>query len=130
MASYHHRRSADPCVRSPGALMFDSAGRRESRGLNRRCLAEPPTGRRARNPEVRGDGRVPRALHEIPKPVVVALLKASHRMIIGRSLTPLNYSRTLRAVRRRETVRRSDDNSRRKVQNVRGVVMSGAHPVT
>jgi hypothetical protein len=41
-------------------------------------------------------------------------------MIIRRSLTPLNYSRTLRAVRRRETVRRSDDNSRWKVQNVRG----------
>ena len=41
-------------------------------------------------------------------------------MIIRRSLTPLNSSRTLRAVRRRETVRRSDDNSRRKVQNVRG----------
>jgi hypothetical protein len=42
------------------------------------------------------------------------------RMIIGRLLTPLNYSRTWRAGRRRETVRRSDDNSRRKVQNVRG----------
>jgi hypothetical protein len=41
-------------------------------------------------------------------------------MIIGRSLTPLNYSRTLRAVRRREMVRRNDDNSRRKMQNVRG----------
>jgi hypothetical protein len=41
-------------------------------------------------------------------------------MIIHRSLVPLNYSRTLRAVRRRETVRRSDDNSRRKMQNVRG----------
>jgi hypothetical protein len=41
-------------------------------------------------------------------------------MIIRRSLPPLNYSRTLRAVRRRETVRRSDDNSRWKVQNVRG----------
>src|SRR5260370_38172681 len=41
-------------------------------------------------------------------------------MIIGRSLTPLNSSRTLRAVRRREMVRCSDDNSRRKVQNVRG----------
>jgi hypothetical protein len=40
-------------------------------------------------------------------------------MIIGRSLTPLNSSRTLRAVRRREMVRCSDDNSRRKVQNVR-----------
>ena len=43
-----------------------------------RCLAEPPTGRRARDSEVRGDGHVPGALDEISKPVVVALLKASH----------------------------------------------------
>ena len=35
-------------------------------------------------------------------------------MIIGRSLTPLNSSRTMGSVRRR------DDNSRGKVQNVRG----------
>jgi hypothetical protein len=41
-------------------------------------------------------------------------------MIIRRSLTPLNSSRTLLAVRQRETVRGSDDNSRRKVQNARG----------
>jgi hypothetical protein len=41
-------------------------------------------------------------------------------MIMGRSLTPLNSSRALRAVRQRETVRRNDDNSRRKVHNVRG----------
>jgi hypothetical protein len=41
-------------------------------------------------------------------------------MIIGRSLTPLNSSGTLRAVRRRETVPRGDDNSHRKAQNVRG----------
>ena len=41
-------------------------------------------------------------------------------MIIRRLFTPLNYSRTLRAVRQRETVRGSDDHSRRKVQNVRG----------
>ena len=41
------------------------------------------------------------------------------KMIIGRSFTPLN-SRTLRAVRRRATVRRSDVNSRRTVQSVRG----------
>ncbi len=34
--------------------------------------------------------------------------------IIGRFLTPLNYSRTMGSVRRR------DDNSRGKVQNVRG----------
>jgi hypothetical protein len=41
----------------------------------------------------------------------------------GRSaaeFTPLSSSRTLRAVRRRDTVRRSDDNSRCKVQNVPG----------
>jgi len=33
-------------------------------------LAEPPTGGRARNPEIGGDGHVPGALDEIPKPVV------------------------------------------------------------
>src|SRR5262249_61118831 len=52
-----------------------------------RCVAEPPTGRRTRNAEIRGDGDIPRALHEIPKTVVVALLTASrgrHGMIIGR----------------------------------------------
>ena len=41
-----------------------------------RCLAEPPTGRRARDPEIRGDSDVPGALDEISKPVVVALLRA------------------------------------------------------
>ena len=41
-----------------------------------RCLAEPPTGRRARDSEIRGDGHVLGALDEIPKPVVVALLRA------------------------------------------------------
>jgi len=50
-------------------------------------------------------------------------------MIIGDSLTSLNSSRPWRAVRRHEMVRRSDENSPGKVQNVRGVVMSGAHPV-
>jgi hypothetical protein len=39
-------------------------------------------------------------------------------MIIGRSLTRLNSSKALRAVRRCATARRSDDNWRRKVQNV------------
>jgi hypothetical protein len=64
-----------------------------------RCPAEPPAGRRARDPEIPGDGPVSGALDEIPKPVVVALLQAPrgrHGMIIRRSLTPLNYSRTLR----------------------------------
>src|SRR5215472_7378344 len=40
-------------------------------------------------------------------------------MIIGRSLAPLNSSRTLRAGRRRETSHLSDHNSCGKVQNVR-----------
>jgi hypothetical protein len=40
-----------------------------------RCLAEPATGRRSRNPEVRGDGHLPRVVDEIPQPVVVALLR-------------------------------------------------------
>lgn len=40
-------------------------------------------------------------------------------MIIGRLLAALNSSRTSRAVRRRDTVRRRDESPRRKVQNVR-----------
>ena len=55
--------------------------------------------------EIRGDGHVPGALDEIPKPVVASLLTAPrgrHGVIIRRSFTPLNYSRTLRAVRHRE----------------------------
>jgi hypothetical protein len=39
-------------------------------------------------------------------------------MIMGRSLTPLNSSRTMRGVHRCEPDLRRDDNSRRKVQNV------------
>ena len=35
--------------------------------------SEPLTGRRARDSDVRGDGRVPRALHKIPKPASPAL---------------------------------------------------------
>ena len=41
-----------------------------------RCLAEPPTGGRARDSEVRGNGHVPGPLDEMPKPVVIALLRA------------------------------------------------------
>jgi hypothetical protein len=86
------------------------------------CFAEPPAGRRARDPEIRGDGDVPGAVDEIPKPVVVALPKAPRRH--GDDHPAFAYAAQLlediRAVRRRETVRRSDDNSRRKVQNVLG----------
>ena len=90
---------------------------------DRRCLPEPPTGRRARDPEIRGDGHVPSALDEMPKPVVVALLRASrgrHRDDHRPFAHAAQLLEILRAVRRRKTVRRSDDNSRRKVQNVRG----------
>jgi hypothetical protein len=69
-----------------------------------------------------GDGHISGALDEIPKPVVVAPLRSPHGRP-GNDHRPfahaLNSSRTVRAVRRRETVRHSDDNSRRKVQNVR-----------
>ena len=43
---------------------------------DRRRDAEPPTGRRAGHSESGGDGHVPGPLDEIPKPVVVALLRA------------------------------------------------------
>jgi hypothetical protein len=49
-------------------------------------------------------------------------------MIIGRSVTPLKAS-DIAGRLRRETVRHSDDNSRWKVQNVLGVVMSGLTPL-
>src|SRR5215469_3708709 len=39
-------------------------------------LAEPPTRRRARDSQVRRHSHVPAALDKIPKPVVIALLRA------------------------------------------------------
>src|SRR5262249_9542179 len=44
-----------------------------------RRLAEPSTGRRARDAEIRRDRDVSGALDEIPKPVIVALLMPSRR---------------------------------------------------
>ena len=54
--------------------------------------------------------------HYCGRQVVIAVLQAvvGMDMIIDRSLMPLNSSRTIGSVRRR------DDNSRGKVQNVRG----------
>jgi hypothetical protein len=43
--------------------------------MARRC-AEPPTRRRTRDAEMRGDGQVPGALDKIPEPMVIALLRA------------------------------------------------------
>jgi hypothetical protein len=88
-----------------------------------RSLAESPAGRRTRDPEIRGEGHVPGALDEIPKPVVVALLKPP-RGRHGDDHPAFAYAaqllKDIAAVRRRETVRRSDDNSRRREQNVGG----------
>jgi hypothetical protein len=65
------RRSFKTSCRSSGSVR--SATSRQTTTVG----AAPPTRRRARDPEVRGDGHVPRALGEIPKPVIVALLRAS-----------------------------------------------------
>jgi hypothetical protein len=70
------------------------------------CLAEPATAGRAGNPEIRGDGHVPGAVDEIPKPLIVALLRRPEvvmRMIIGGSFTPLNLSRAVCASTRAPT---------------------------
>jgi hypothetical protein len=58
-----------------------------------RCLADPSLGRRTRDAEIRGDRHVPGPLDEIPKPVVVATLRAGRgrmEMIFGCCFTPLN----------------------------------------
>jgi RNA polymerase sigma factor (sigma-70 family) len=49
------------------------------------------------------------------------------RMIIGRSLTPPNFSKPRRAFADWRIVRRGDDNSRRKMQNVRGDSSDALH---
>ena len=61
----------------------------------------------------------PRALDEIPKPVVVALLMASHADDHRPFTHAAQLLEAMRSVRRPEIVRR-DDNSRRKMQNLRG----------
>ena len=90
-----------------------------------RCRAEPPTGRRARDPEIRGDGHVPGALDEIPKPVVVALLRAG-RGRHGTDHRPFPHAAQL-LEDECGSVRRRDDNSRGKVQNVRGDSSARCH---
>jgi hypothetical protein len=83
---------------------------------DRRHRAEASARGRAKDAEILGDGHVPGALDEIPKPVVVALrgrAVVGMGTFIGRLLTPLNSSRTLQAVRRCEMVRHRDENSRR-----------------
>src|SRR5262249_60324203 len=65
------------------------------------------------------DGIFPRLLDKIPKPVVVALLKASHPDDHRPFAHGARLLEAVRGVRRLEIVRR-DDNSRRKIQNVSG----------
>jgi hypothetical protein len=89
-----------------------------------RCrFAQPPTRRRARDSQVRRYSHVPGALDQIPKPVVVALLRTGdgwqgndHRRFRH---TALNPSRTMRGLRRRH------DNWRSKV---RGPVGTARQP--
>jgi hypothetical protein len=64
---FTRRRSSRTSCRSSDA--FKSVTSRLTNDL--RCRGEPPTRRRARDPEIRGDGHVPGTLDEIPKPVVV-----------------------------------------------------------
>jgi hypothetical protein len=96
-----------------------------------RCFAEPSTGRRPRDAEIRGDGHVCGGLDEIPKPMIVALLEPDcgrHGMIIGGSLTPLNPLEDIAGGPPMCDGRCRDDNSRRTMQNVRAD--SWAQPTT
>ena len=61
----------------------------------------------------------PGTLDEIPKPMVVALLKASHADYFRMARSGAQLIEAMRDVPRPEMVRR-DDNSRWKIQNVRG----------
>jgi hypothetical protein len=86
---------------------------------DRRRRTQPATRRGARDAEVRGDGHVPGAVDEMPKAVVVALLRAG----LGRqgpgssavSSRRSNSSGTMESVRAGH-----DGNSRGRVQDVRG----------
>jgi hypothetical protein len=84
---------------------------------DRRRSAELPTRRRARNAEIRRDGQLPGASDEIPSPMVVAWLRP------GRGRHADDHRQFARAAQLLEGDagrHRRDDNSRGKVQNVRG----------
>ena len=106
------RRSLTTSCRSSGSVSSVTSRQTTTVGVS---PSDPRS--RARHSHVRRHCHVPRALDEIPKPVVVASLQPGdawhgndHRRFRH---TALNSSRTIRGMRRR------DDNSRTKVQNVR-----------
>jgi hypothetical protein len=81
---------------------------------DRRCLAQPAPGRRARDAKRRGDGHIPAVVDEIPKPVIVTLRNAA----CGRHANDhRSFADAAQPSGHRSTDR--DDNSRVKVQNVR-----------
>ena len=84
---------------------------------DRGCLAEPAPGRRARDAKVRGDGHVPGGIHEIPKPVIIALLTAARGRHAADHRSSTDATQPRRTLQAAADVA-SDDNSRRRVQNV------------
>ena len=90
---------------------------------DRRHRAEPPTRGRARDAEIRGDGHVAGAADEVPQPMVIAPLRAG-RGRHGDDHRPFAHAAQLpeddAGRPPREPDRLRDDNSRGKVQNVRG----------
>src|SRR5262245_22197690 len=86
-------------------------------------VAEPTARRGARDPKIGGDGHVPGALDEIPKPVIVAPLTASrarhaddHRLFAHAA--QVHEDSAGRTPRKTGPLR--DENSLPKVQNVGG----------
>jgi hypothetical protein len=86
---------------------------------DRRCLAEPPPSRRARDAKIGGDGHVPGGMDEIPKTVIVALLKAARGRHADDHRSSADAAQPLEDIAGGPVDMSSADNSRRRVQNVR-----------
>src|SRR5262245_27040534 len=89
---------------------------------DRLSVAKPTTRRGARHAEIRGDGHVPGALDEIPKPVIVAPLTAA-RACHGDDHRPFAQAAQVLDTAGRPTASDgplSDENSLPKVHNVLG----------
>ena len=92
-----------------------------------RRSAEPPTRRRSRDAAIRGEAELARASDEFPEPMVITLLPAGGRGHAG-DHRPCAHSapmlENVAGVRRRQSPGK-DDNSRRKLQNVRADSSAG-----